>query len=45
MEKNIDWLFIITLIVAGIIGILVVFGIFRMFGGRKRRHVMRKNDI
>jgi hypothetical protein len=33
------------LIVIGAIGILILFGIIRMFGGRKRRHVLRKNDI
>ena len=44
MEKNPDW-GLITLIVAGMVGILVLFGIIRMFGGRKRRHVMRKNEL
>ncbi|HET6581351.1 MAG TPA: PEGA domain-containing protein [Methanoregula sp.] len=44
MEKNPDW-GLITLIVAGIVGILVLFGIMRMLGGRKRRHVTRKNEI
>jgi len=44
MEKNPDW-GLITLIVAGIVGIIVLFGIIRMFGGRKRRHVTRKNEI
>jgi len=44
MEKNTDW-GLITLIVVGIVGILVLFGIIRMFGGRKRRHVTRKNEI
>jgi len=44
MEKNPDW-GLITLIVIGAVGILVLFGIIRMYGGRKRRHVMRKNDI
>jgi hypothetical protein len=44
MEKNPDW-GLITLIVAGIVGIIVLFGIMRMFGGRKRRHIMRKNEI
>jgi hypothetical protein len=44
MEKNPDW-GLITLIVVGVVGILVLFGIIRMFGGRKRRHVMRKNEI
>ncbi len=44
MEKNPDW-GLITLIVVGAVAILVLFGIIRMFGGRKRRHIMRKNDI
>ncbi len=44
MEKNPDW-GLITLIVAGIVGIIVLFGIMRMFGGRKRRHITRKNEI
>ena len=44
MEKNTDW-GLITLIVVGIVGILVLFGIIRMFGGRKRRHITRKNEI
>ncbi|MFA5346831.1 MAG: carboxypeptidase-like regulatory domain-containing protein, partial [Methanoregula sp.] len=44
MEKNPDW-GLITLIVVGAVAILVFFGIIRIFGGRKRRHVMRKNDI
>jgi hypothetical protein len=44
MEKNLDW-GLITLLVIGAVGILVLFGIIRIYGGRKRRHVMRKNDI
>ena len=44
MEKSQDWGFV-TLIVIGAVAILVLFGIFRMFSGRKRRHIMRKNDI
>ncbi|HET6581362.1 MAG TPA: hypothetical protein VFG36_05725, partial [Methanoregula sp.] len=44
MQKNLDLGFV-TLIVSGAVGILVVFGVIRMYGGRKRRHVMRKNDI
>lgn len=44
MERNPDWGFII-LIVVGIAGIIVLFWIIRMSGGRKRRHMMRKNDI
>jgi hypothetical protein len=44
MEKNPDW-GLITLIVAGAIAIFVLFGIIRMLGGRKRRLVMRKNEL
>ena len=44
MEKNPD-LVLIILIVAGIIGIVVLLSIIRMYSGRKRRHVMRKNDL
>ena len=44
VEKNPDW-GLITLIVVGAVAILVLFGIIRLFGGRKRRHVMRKNEI
>ncbi len=44
MQKNLDWGFV-TLIVIGAVGILIVFGLIRMYGGRKRRHIMRKNDI
>ncbi len=44
MQKNLDWGFV-TLIVIGAVSILIVFGVIRMYGGRKRRHVMRKNDI
>jgi hypothetical protein len=44
MQKNLDWGFV-TLIVIGALFILILVGIIRMFGGRKHRHVMRKNDI
>jgi len=44
MEKDTDW-GLITMIVVGIVGIFVLLGLFRIFGGRKRRHVMRKKDI
>jgi hypothetical protein len=44
MQKNLDWGFV-TLIIIGAIGILIVLGIIRTFRGRKRRHVVRKNDI
>lgn len=44
MEKSLDWGFI-TLIVVGALGILVLFGVTRMRGGKKRRLVVRKNEI
>ena len=44
MEKSLDWGFI-TMIVIGVLAILIVFGVIRRWGGRKRRHSMRKNDI
>jgi hypothetical protein len=44
MEKSLDW-GLITMIVIGVLGVLIVFGVIRKWGGRKRRHSMRKNDI
>jgi hypothetical protein len=44
MEKSLDWGLII-MIVIGVLGVLIVFGVIRKWGGRKRRHSMRKNDI
>jgi hypothetical protein len=44
MEKSLDWA-LIALIVFGVISILVLFAALRIWGGRKRRHVMRNNDI
>jgi hypothetical protein len=44
MEKNLDW-GLITIIAAGVVGVLVLFAVIRMFGHRKRRHIMRRNDI
>lgn len=44
MEKNLDWGFII-LIVAGAIGVLVVFAIIRRMGQKPRRHIIRRNEI
>jgi hypothetical protein len=44
MEKSLDW-GLITMIVIGALGVLIVFGVIRKWGGRKRRHSMRKNDI
>jgi hypothetical protein len=44
MEKSLDW-GLITIIAAGVVGVLLLFAIIRMLGHRKRRHVMRRNDI
>ena len=44
LEKNLDW-GLITIIAAGIVGVLVLFAVIRMLGHRKRRHTMRRNDI
>ena len=44
MEKSLDW-GLITMIVIGVSGILIVFGVIRKWGSRKRRHSMRKNEI
>ena len=44
MEKSLDW-GLIAMIVIGILGILIVFGVIRKWGSRKRRHVVRRNDI
>ena len=44
MQKSLDW-GLITIIAAGIIGVLVLFAVIRMMGHRKRRHIIRRNDI
>jgi hypothetical protein len=44
MEKSLDW-GLISIIAAGIVGVLVLFAVIRMLGHRKRRHIMRRNDI
>lgn len=44
MVKNLDW-GLITIIAAGVVGVLLLFAAIRMLGHRKRRHVMRRNDI
>jgi hypothetical protein len=44
MEKSMDW-GLIGMIVLGAIGVVVLFAVIRMLGGRKRRHVMRRNEI
>ncbi len=44
LEKNLDW-GLITIIAAGIVGVLVLFAVIRMLGHRNRRHTMRRNEI
>jgi hypothetical protein len=44
MEKSLDW-GLITLIGIGAVCVLILFAAIRMFGRRKRRHVMRRNEI
>ncbi len=44
IEKSLDF-GLITMIVIGVIGVLILFAAIRMFGQRKRRHVMRRNEI
>ena len=45
LEKSLDW-GLITIIAAGVVGVLVLFAVIRMIGHqRKRRHVIRRNEI
>jgi protocatechuate 3,4-dioxygenase beta subunit len=44
MEKNLDWGFIL-IIVAGAIGVIVVFAIIRRMNQKPRRHIVRRNEI
>ncbi|MGA2121032.1 MAG: carboxypeptidase-like regulatory domain-containing protein [Methanoregula sp.] len=44
LEKSLDW-GLIGMIALGAIGVLILFAAIRMFGRRKRRHVMRRNEI
>lgn len=45
LEKSLDW-GLITVIAAGVVGVLVLFAVIRMIGHqRKRRHTVRRNDI
>ena len=45
LEKSLDW-GLITTIAAGVVGILVLFAVIRMIGHqRKRRHIIRRNEI
>ena len=44
MEKSLDW-GLITIIAAGVVGVLVLFAVIRMLGHRNRRHIIRRNEI
>jgi len=45
LEKSLDWGGI-SIIAAGVVGILVLFAVIRMIGHkRKRRHIIRRNEI
>ena len=44
MQRTLDW-GLVTLIGLGAVGVLILFAAIRMFGRRKRRHVMRRNEI
>jgi hypothetical protein len=44
LEKNLDW-GLITMIGAGVVIVIVLFGVIRMFGGRKHRHILRRDEI
>jgi len=44
MEKSLDW-GIIIMIVIGVLGVLIVFGVIRMWSGRKKMPGMKRNDL
>jgi hypothetical protein len=44
MEKSLDW-GLITMIVIGVLGVLIAFGVIRKWGGRKPQHSMKRNDL
>ena len=44
MEKSSDW-GLLTIIIIGAISVLVLFAAIRIWGSKKRRHILRKNDI
>ncbi|MGA2918933.1 MSCRAMM family protein [Methanoregula sp.] len=44
LDRNLDW-GLIMMIALGVIGVLILFAAIRMFGRRKHRHVMRRNEI
>jgi hypothetical protein len=44
LEKNFDW-GLLTTIGAGVLIIIVLFGIMRLFSGRRHRHILRRDEI
>jgi hypothetical protein len=44
VEKSLDW-GLISIIVIGAISVLILFAVIRILGGRKRKHVVRRNEI
>lgn len=44
LEKSLDW-GLISMIVLGAIGILIMFAVIRILGRGRRRHIMRRNEI
>jgi uncharacterized membrane protein (UPF0136 family) len=44
MEKSLDW-GLITMIVIGVLGVLIAFGVIRKWRSRKPQHSMKKNDL
>jgi hypothetical protein len=44
LDRNLDW-GLISMIAFGVLGILILFAAIRMFGRKKHRHVMRRNEI
>jgi hypothetical protein len=44
MDKSLDG-GLITMILLGVVCIIVLIAVIRMFGNRKRRHIMRRNEI
>jgi hypothetical protein len=44
LEKNLDW-GLVTMIGAGVIIVIILFGAIRLLGGRKHRHILRRDEI
>jgi hypothetical protein len=44
LEKNLDWS-LITVIILGAFGVLVLFAVIRVLGRRRRRRVIKRNEI